>query len=80
MWKALPGIPAVRNHRVTIVRDDRTVIPGPRVGDGTELIARALHPEAFAEMKILVSWSSGKDSAWMLHVLRRDGSARRRRC
>jgi diphthamide synthase (EF-2-diphthine--ammonia ligase) len=21
-------------------------------------------------MKILVSWSSGKDSAWMLHVLR----------
>ena len=29
-----------------------------------------LHPEAFAEMKILVSWSSGKDSAWMLHVLR----------
>ena len=25
-------------------------------------------------MKILVSWSSGKDSAWMLHVLRRDGA------
>jgi uncharacterized protein (TIGR00290 family) len=25
------------------------------------------------DMKILVSWSSGKDSAWMLHVLRRDG-------
>src|SRR3954464_11131940 len=24
-------------------------------------------------MKILVSWSSGKDSAWMLHVLRSDG-------
>jgi uncharacterized protein (TIGR00290 family) len=24
-------------------------------------------------MKILISWSSGKDSAWMLHVLRRDG-------
>jgi uncharacterized protein (TIGR00290 family) len=23
-------------------------------------------------MKILVSWSSGKDSAWMLHLLRRD--------
>ena len=23
-------------------------------------------------MKILVSWSSGKDSAWTLHVLRRD--------
>ena len=24
-------------------------------------------------MKILMSWSSGKDSAWALHVLRRDG-------
>ena len=27
-------------------------------------------------MKILISWSSGKDSAWMLHVLRRDGIGR----
>ena len=26
-------------------------------------------------MKILVSWSSGKDSAWMVHVLRRQGAA-----
>jgi diphthamide synthase (EF-2-diphthine--ammonia ligase) len=25
-------------------------------------------------MKILLSWSSGKDSAWTLHVLRRDGA------
>ena len=25
-------------------------------------------------MKILVSWSSGKDSAWMLHVLRQNGA------
>ena len=25
-------------------------------------------------MKILLSWSSGKDSAWALHVLRRDGA------
>jgi uncharacterized protein (TIGR00290 family) len=24
-------------------------------------------------MKILVSWSSGKDSAWMLHAIRREG-------
>ena len=27
-------------------------------------------------MKILVSWSSGKDSAWMLHVLRETGTGR----
>jgi uncharacterized protein (TIGR00290 family) len=25
-------------------------------------------------MKILISWSSGKDSAWMLHVLRSEGT------
>jgi uncharacterized protein (TIGR00290 family) len=25
-------------------------------------------------MKVLVSWSSGKDSAWMLHVLKQDAS------
>ena len=24
-------------------------------------------------MKILVSWSSGKDSAWMLHAIRQQG-------
>ncbi len=27
-------------------------------------------------MKVLVSWSSGKDSAWMLHVLRSEGLCR----
>jgi uncharacterized protein (TIGR00290 family) len=26
-----------------------------------------------ADVKILVSWSSGKDSAWMLHVIRSEG-------
>jgi uncharacterized protein (TIGR00290 family) len=26
-------------------------------------------------MKVLLSWSSGKDSAWTLHALRRDGAA-----
>ena len=25
-------------------------------------------------MKVLLSWSSGKDSAWALHTLRRDGT------
>jgi iron complex transport system substrate-binding protein len=48
-WKALSAIPAVRNNRVAIISDQRTVVPGPRVAEGTELIARALHPEAFAK-------------------------------
>jgi iron complex transport system substrate-binding protein len=47
VWKALPSIPAVRSGQVLYLADDRLVIPGPRVVEGTELIARALHPEAF---------------------------------
>jgi len=46
-WKALPALPAVRLGRINILTDPRTVTPGPRVGEGTELLARALHPEAF---------------------------------
>ena len=48
VWQVLPSIPAVRTGRIAIITDPRTVVPGPRVADGTELIARTLHPEAFA--------------------------------
>jgi iron complex transport system substrate-binding protein len=47
VWGALPALPAVKNRRITILTDQRTVVPGPRVAEGTELIARVLHPEAF---------------------------------
>jgi iron complex transport system substrate-binding protein len=46
-WDSLTSVPAVRNHRVQFLVDDRLVIPGPRVVEGTRLIAEALHPEAF---------------------------------
>jgi ABC-type Fe3+-hydroxamate transport system substrate-binding protein len=46
-WNALPAVPAVRNHRVLFLFDDRIVVPGPRVVEGTLAIARALHPGAF---------------------------------
>lgn len=46
-WNALSSVPAVRAGRVHIVADDRIVVPGPRVAEGAELIARALHPDAF---------------------------------
>jgi iron complex transport system substrate-binding protein len=49
VWQTLSSVPAVRDKRVALIDDDRTVIPGPRVAEGTELIARALHPEAFAK-------------------------------
>jgi iron complex transport system substrate-binding protein len=48
VWRVLTSVPAVRTGRIAIVTDPRTVVPGPRVAEGTELIARVLHPEAFA--------------------------------
>jgi iron complex transport system substrate-binding protein len=47
VWRAVPSVPAVRNGRVVFLSDDRIVVPGPRVVEGTRLLARALHPEAF---------------------------------
>ena len=45
VWKSLASVPAVRNNRIHIVADRRTVIPGPRVAEGVEVIAATLHPE-----------------------------------
>jgi len=47
VWSALSSVPAVRNHRVLFLFDDRIVVPGPRVAEGTLAMAKALHPEAF---------------------------------
>jgi iron complex transport system substrate-binding protein len=47
VWQALPAVPAVRTGRVYLIVDPRTVVPGPRVAEGADLIARALHPEVF---------------------------------
>jgi iron complex transport system substrate-binding protein len=47
VWNALASVPAVRNHRVYLLRGDEFVVPGPRVAQATERIARTLHPEAF---------------------------------
>ncbi len=47
VWRRLTSVPAVRSNRIFLLTDERTVVPGPRVAEGAELIARALHPEAF---------------------------------
>lgn len=44
VWDALSALPAVRSHRVYILNDSRTVVPGPRVAEGIDVIARVLHP------------------------------------
>lgn len=44
---ALKNSPAVRNNRVYKINDDLLSRPGPRLVDGLEQLARALHPEVF---------------------------------
>jgi iron complex transport system substrate-binding protein len=44
---ALKSSPAVLNNRVYKINDDHLSRPGPRLLDGLEEMARALHPEAF---------------------------------
>ena len=46
-WNALPSVPAVKNHRVYMLRGEEFVVPGPRVAAATERLGRLLHPEAF---------------------------------
>jgi iron complex transport system substrate-binding protein len=46
-WSALASVPAVQHGRIQILNGDHLVVPGPRVVQGTEAFARALHPDAF---------------------------------
>jgi iron complex transport system substrate-binding protein len=43
-WRTLSAVPAVSGGRVHIVVDPRTVVPGPRVAEAIELIAKILSP------------------------------------
>ena len=47
-WQGLTSIPAVKAGKVFVLSGDHYVVPGPRVADAVEAMARALHPEAFA--------------------------------
>ncbi len=47
-WTRFPTIPAVRDHRVFGYAQDPVLHPGPRVWQSLEILARLIHPEAFA--------------------------------
>jgi iron complex transport system substrate-binding protein len=47
VWNTLASIPAVQHQRVQVLVGDRVVVPGPRLAEGAEAIARVLHPDAF---------------------------------
>ncbi|MFN2447602.1 MAG: ABC transporter substrate-binding protein [Vicinamibacterales bacterium] len=46
-WRPIASVPAVRAGRVHILTGRDLVVPGPRVADAAERMARALHPESF---------------------------------
>jgi iron complex transport system substrate-binding protein len=47
VWATLSSLPAVRNNRVYILSGQYLVVPGPRLADAAERLARTLHPAAF---------------------------------
>jgi iron complex transport system substrate-binding protein len=63
VWRVLASVPAVRDKRVLFLFDDRIVIPGPRVVEGTAALARALHPEAFAANGAEPAMTRGRSGA-----------------
>jgi iron complex transport system substrate-binding protein len=44
-WEHLTELRAVREHRVNVLMGDQMVVPGPRLPEMVEEVARALHPE-----------------------------------
>ncbi len=49
-WKRWTGLSAVQRQRLHVVSSDALNRPGPRVVDGLEQLAHAIHPEAFASV------------------------------
>jgi iron complex transport system substrate-binding protein len=47
VWGTLASVPAVQSGRIAILTGEQLVVPGPRVVQGTEALARILHPETF---------------------------------
>lgn len=47
-WDVLGSVPAVRTGRVSVLTGAPFVVPGPRIAEAIEGLARTLHPEAFA--------------------------------
>jgi iron complex transport system substrate-binding protein len=53
-WESETGwnrLSAVRSGRIVFVTGSLLMIPGPRVGEAVETVARALHPELFAALQ-----------------------------
>jgi iron complex transport system substrate-binding protein len=49
IWSILASLPAVRNRRIHLLVGEHVVVPGPRLAQGIDALARVLHPEVFRE-------------------------------
>jgi iron complex transport system substrate-binding protein len=47
-WQRWTSLSAVRHHRIREVSSNLLNRPGPRIVEGLEELARAIHPDAFA--------------------------------
>jgi len=47
VWSTLTSMPAVRNKQVHELVGQYLVVPGPRLAQAADTLARTLHPEAF---------------------------------
>ncbi|MEX5215708.1 MAG: cobalamin-binding protein [Nitrospiraceae bacterium] len=47
VWRQWSGLSAVQQNRLRSIPSDLLNRPGPRIGEGLEALARAIHPEAF---------------------------------
>jgi iron complex transport system substrate-binding protein len=47
VWAALGSVPAVRSGQIHLLTGEYLVVPGPRLAQATEALARVLHPEVF---------------------------------
>ena len=48
-WKIMANLPAVRKEQIRFLTEDYILIPGPRMGQAAEKLAKAIHPEVFCE-------------------------------
>jgi len=44
-WQSLGSVAAVRQHRIYVLDDDFLYVPGPRLVDAVERLARLIHPD-----------------------------------
>jgi iron complex transport system substrate-binding protein len=44
VWSRLAAVPAVKTKRIYVVTGQQMTVPGPRVADGIERMAKVLHP------------------------------------